>query len=60
MHMTVSRRQVVAGAGATSLGFVLSGAVGSVFGGTAAAAGSKFTGYGELIPDPAGVVDLPK
>jgi secreted PhoX family phosphatase len=61
MHMTVSRRQVVAGAGVTSFGFVLSGAVGSVFGGTAAAAGSKkFAGYGELIPDPAGVVDLPK
>jgi len=48
------------GAGAAGLGFVLSGAVGSVFAGSAsAAAGKPFTGYGVLVPYPAGIADLP-
>ena len=59
--MTASRRQVIAGAGAAGLGFLLSGAVGSVFGGPASAAPpKKFTGYGKLVPDPKGLVDLPR
>ncbi|MBL7495561.1 DUF839 domain-containing protein [Frankia sp. CNm7] len=63
--MTVSRRGVL-GASAAGLGIVLTGSVGSVFGGTANATGfgqghgSKFTGYGDLIPDPAGIADLPR
>ncbi|WP_250282969.1 MULTISPECIES: alkaline phosphatase PhoX [unclassified Frankia] len=59
--MSVSRRQVIAGTGTAGLGFVLSGAVGSIFGGTASAATPNgFHGYGELIPDPAKIADLPK
>ncbi len=59
--MSVSRRQVIAGTGTASLGFVLSGAVGSIFGGTASAAEPDgFHGYGELIPDPAKTIDLPQ
>ncbi|MBL7495562.1 DUF839 domain-containing protein [Frankia sp. CNm7] len=61
--MTVSRRGVL-GAGAAGLGIVLTGAVGPVFGGTANATGfgrgHRFTGYGDLVPDPAGICDLPK
>jgi len=59
--MTASRRQLIAGTGAASLGFLLSGAVGSVFGGVASATPRKrFTGYGELVPDPNGLIDLPR
>ncbi|ABW13581.1 protein of unknown function DUF839 [Parafrankia sp. EAN1pec] len=58
--MAVNRRQVVVGTGAAGLGFTLSGAVSSVFAGTASAATpKKFAGYGELVPDPKGLVDLP-
>ncbi len=60
MPMSVSRRQAIVGTGTASLGFVLSGAVGSVFSGTASAAEPfHFHGYGELVPDPAKIVDLP-
>lgn len=59
--MAIDRRQMVAGGGAAGLGFALAGAVGSVFGGTAsAAAPTRFTGYGELLPDPKGLIDLPR
>lgn len=60
MSHSVNRRQVLAGSGVASLGLVMSGAVGSVFGATASAATPRgFRGYGELVPDPAGIVDLP-
>jgi len=68
--MSVNRRQVL-GTGAAGIGIVLTGAVGSVFGGTAYAGGPQggasgqghgpiFTGYGDLVPDSNGVIDLPK
>ncbi|MCK9900715.1 PhoX family protein [Frankia sp. Cpl3] len=59
--MAVNRRQVVMGTGAAGLGFTLSGAVSSVFSGTAnAGAPKKFKGYGELVADPRGLLDLPR
>ncbi|MBX6390413.1 MAG: DUF839 domain-containing protein [Frankia sp.] len=68
--MAINRRHVLGG-GAATLGFVMTGAIGSVFGGTANATGfggghgshgrgPRFTGYGDLIPDPAGIADLPR
>lgn len=61
MSQGVSRRQMLAGTGVAGLGLVMSGAVSSVFGGTASAASPQgFTGYGELVPDPNGLVDLPQ
>jgi len=59
--MSVNRRQMLAGAGTAGLGFVLAGAVDSVFAGTAnAATPQAFRGYGELVADPNGIIDLPK
>ncbi|MFD0688125.1 alkaline phosphatase PhoX [Actinomadura fibrosa] len=56
--MAVTRRQMLAGSGAA---IVLSGAVDRLFAGTAEAAqaGGR-SGYGPLVPDPAGVLDLPR
>src|ERR1700754_2695928 len=66
--MSVNRRQVL-GTGAAGLGIVLTGAAGSVLGGPAYAGTSRnngaagrgpvFRGYGDLVPDPNGVCDLP-
>ncbi|MFP1624859.1 alkaline phosphatase PhoX [Streptomyces sp. 5K101] len=56
--MTASRRQVLAGAGAVGAGIAFTGAFSELFAGTAAARGTR--GYGPLVPDPNGLLDLPR
>ncbi|MGW1477763.1 alkaline phosphatase PhoX [Streptomyces rubiginosohelvolus] len=54
---TATRRQVLAGSGAAAA-IAFTGAFSELFAGTAAARGHD--GYGPLIPDPDGLLDLPK
>ncbi|MFF3459829.1 alkaline phosphatase PhoX [Streptomyces sp. NPDC002730] len=56
--MSATRRQVLARTGALSAGIAFTGAFSELFAGTAAARGHS--GYGPLVPDPAGLLDLPK
>lgn len=59
--MSVTRRQVLARAGAVSTGIAVTGAVEQLFAGAAVAApdgGDR--GYGPLVPDPRGLLDLPR
>ncbi|WP_328394990.1 PhoX family protein [Streptomyces sp. NBC_00390] len=56
--MSATRRQVLARTGALGAGIVFSGAFSELFAGTAAARGHA--GYGPLVADPAGLLDLPK
>ncbi|GLZ03355.1 hypothetical protein Acsp03_08220 [Actinomadura sp. NBRC 104412] len=60
--MSVTRRQVLASGGATvGAGIAFAGAVDQVFAGSgAAAAVGGSAGYGPLVPDPRGVLDLPR
>lgn len=53
-----TRRQVLAGSGATAVSIAFAGAFSELFAGTAAARGHS--GYGPLVPDPDGLLDLPK
>lgn len=53
-----TRRQVLAGSGATVATIAFAGAFSELFAGTAAAHGHA--GYGPLVPDPDGLLDLPK
>ncbi|MGW2850349.1 alkaline phosphatase PhoX, partial [Streptomyces sp. NPDC001274] len=53
-----SRRQVLAGTGAALASVAFTGAFSELFAGTAAARGHA--GYGPLVPDPDGLLDLPK
>ncbi|MFD6418833.1 alkaline phosphatase PhoX [Streptomyces sp. NPDC060194] len=53
--MTASRRQVLAGAVG---GIAFSGSISELFAGSAAAHGRA--GYGPLVPDPRGLLDLPR
>lgn len=55
----LSRRDVVTRTAAGGLGLALSGSLGLLFSGPANAAG-KGVGYGPLVPDPAGILSLPK
>ncbi|QPP05999.1 DUF839 domain-containing protein [Streptomyces bathyalis] len=56
-----TRRQVLARSGALGAGIAFSGALSELFTGTAAAQGTGGrSGYGPLVPDPKGVLDLPK
>ncbi|MET8681353.1 alkaline phosphatase PhoX [Streptomyces sp. NPDC004647] len=58
--MSATRRQVLARTGALGAGIAFSGSIPEIFAGTAAAlerTGS--TGYGPLVPDPDGLLDLP-
>ncbi|MEV0241001.1 alkaline phosphatase PhoX [Streptomyces sp. NPDC050674] len=57
---SASRRQLLAGTGALGIGIAFSGALSELFAGTAAAQGLGRTGYGPLVPDPEGVLDLPE
>ncbi|MFI6519064.1 alkaline phosphatase PhoX [Spirillospora sp. NPDC050679] len=59
--MSVTRRQILAGTGAVGAGIAFTGAVEELFAGSAAAAqvGGR-DGYGPLVPDPAGILDLPR
>ncbi|WP_318196728.1 alkaline phosphatase PhoX [Streptomyces sp. MCL20-2] len=54
---TATRRQVLAGSGAAAA-IAFTGAFSELFAGTAAARGHS--GYGPLVPDPDGLLDLPK
>lgn len=61
MNSSVSRRAFVGGSATAGLGFVFAGS-GSVdvFARSAAAATRTATGYGPLVPDPQGILALPK
>ncbi|WP_411081177.1 alkaline phosphatase PhoX [Streptomyces sp. cmx-18-6] len=54
---TATRRQILAGSGAAAA-IAFTGAFSELFAGTAAARGHS--GYGPLVPDPDGLLDLPK
>ncbi|MFJ3932754.1 alkaline phosphatase PhoX [Streptomyces sp. NPDC090029] len=56
--MSTTRRQVLAGTGALGASIVFNGALAELFAGTAAARGHG--GYGPLVPDPEGLLDLPR
>jgi secreted PhoX family phosphatase len=56
--MSATRRQILSRTGASVAGIAFSGALGELFAGSAAA--SERAGYGPLIPDPAGLLDLPE
>ncbi|MET7855966.1 alkaline phosphatase PhoX [Streptomyces sp. NPDC005318] len=58
MSSAPTRRQVLARSGATAASIVFAGAFSELFAGTAAARGHS--GYGPLVPDPDGLLDLPK
>ncbi|GEC03753.1 hypothetical protein SSP24_14080 [Streptomyces spinoverrucosus] len=58
--MSVTRRHVLARGGALGAGIAFSGALSELFTGTAAAQHLGHTGYGPLVPDPKGLLDLPK
>lgn len=62
--MSVTRRQALARSGALGAGIAgisFTGALSELFAGTAAAqSGLGHSGYGPLIPDPNGLLDLPK
>ncbi|MGP2440457.1 PhoX family protein [Streptomyces sp. JW3] len=54
-----SRREVLARSGALGAGIVFTGALTELFAGTATARPLGHTGYGSLVPDPDGLLDLP-
>ena len=59
--MPTTRRQVLARTGAAGAGIAFTGALSELFAGTAAAqATGGSAGYGPLVPDPDGLLDLPK
>ncbi|WP_446038527.1 alkaline phosphatase PhoX [Streptomyces sp. SID1121] len=64
--MSATRRQILARTGATVAGIAFTGAVSELFTGTAAAAtatresAAGRAGYGPLVPDPDGLIDLPE
>ncbi|GAA2246171.1 PhoX family protein [Streptomyces amakusaensis] len=55
--MSATRRQLLARTGALSAGIAFTGALSELFTTTAAARGRR--GHGPLVPDPAGILDLP-
>jgi secreted PhoX family phosphatase len=56
--MSATRREILARTGALGAGIAFTGAFSELFAGTAAARGHR--GYGPLVPDPDGLLDLPK
>ncbi|AZQ38158.1 PhoX family protein [Streptomyces cyaneochromogenes] len=61
MSQTAStRRQLLARTGALGVSIAFAGNLSELFAGTAAAQNLGHTGYGPLIPDPDGLLDLPK
>jgi secreted PhoX family phosphatase len=58
--MSATRRQILARSGALGAGIAFTGALGELFPPTAAAENLGHTGYGPLVPDPDGLLDLPK
>ncbi|MCS0635487.1 PhoX family protein [Streptomyces sp. LP05-1] len=57
--MSATRRQILARTGGSVAGIAFTGALSELFTGSAAALG-RGAGYGPLVPDPAGLLDLPK
>ncbi|MGW2342908.1 alkaline phosphatase PhoX [Streptomyces sp. NPDC001661] len=57
-RQSATRRQVLARTGALGVGIAFAGNLSELFAGSAAAQGRA--GYGPLVPDPAGLLDLPK
>jgi secreted PhoX family phosphatase len=55
-----TRRHVLALAGRSAAGIAFVGSIPEIFAGTAAAAPRDSSGYGPLIPDPDGLLDLPR
>ncbi|MFD6168966.1 PhoX family protein [Streptomyces coeruleorubidus] len=55
-----TRRQMLAGTGALGVGIAFSGALSELFAGTAAARTLGHDGYGPLVSDPKGLLDLPE
>src|SRR3954447_7063760 len=58
--MSATRRQVLARSGALGVGIAFAGNLSELFAGTAAAQSLGHRGYGPLVPDPNGLLDLPK
>ncbi|MFI9827359.1 PhoX family protein [Streptomyces sp. NPDC051913] len=59
--MSATRRQILARSGALGAGIAFTGALSELFAGTAAASQNLgHTGYGPLVPDPDGLLDLPE
>ncbi|MFB4310554.1 alkaline phosphatase PhoX [Actinomadura sp. GTD37] len=58
--MSVTRRGVVKGGAAGALSIALAGSLDGVFQTSAGADTGEAYGYGPLVPDPKGVLDLPK
>ncbi|MDN3262718.1 DUF839 domain-containing protein [Streptomyces sp. CSDS2] len=58
--MSATRRQFLSAASALGAGIAFTGTLSEVFAGTAAAQSLGHTGYGPLVPDPNGLLDLPK
>lgn len=58
--MSTTRRQVLARSGALGIGITFAGSLSELFTGTAAAQTLGHTGYGPLVPDPKGLLDLPE
>ncbi|NJQ01055.1 alkaline phosphatase PhoX [Streptomyces zingiberis] len=60
--MSATRRQVLAGSGAVGAAIAFTGTVSELFAGTADAhgPGPGRDGYGPLVPDPEGLLDLPR
>ncbi|MFE4247983.1 alkaline phosphatase PhoX [Streptomyces sp. NPDC056910] len=54
-----TRRQVLARSGASVAAIAFAGSLSELFAGTAAAQSLGNKGYGPLVPDPAGLLDLP-
>ncbi|MEU0598102.1 alkaline phosphatase PhoX [Streptomyces sp. NPDC006393] len=58
--MSATRRQILARASALGAGIAFTGTLSELFAGTAAAQNLGHTGYGALVPDPNGLLDLPE
>ena len=58
--MAATRRQVLARTGALGAGIAFTGSVSELYAGTAEAHAPQDAGYGPLVPDPNGLLDLPK
>ncbi|WP_432142757.1 alkaline phosphatase PhoX [Streptomyces sp. bgisy084] len=58
--MSATRRQILARTGALGAGIAFSGSLTELFTGTATAQSMGERGYGPLVPDPDGLLDLPK
>ncbi|MCB5906618.1 alkaline phosphatase PhoX [Streptomyces pinistramenti] len=57
--MSATRRQILTRTGALGVGIAFTGSFSELFAGTATARGMGRHGYGPLVPDPDGLLDLP-